>query len=420
MQRTVAKQVLFLILLAGMLMLVFGALLVTNVHAQDSRSRSRYGGEWDWDDDWSDNRRVDYDIRYNRVEGLYAGIRLRKEYWQRRYPQRPFIFGRVGYTFSAKEIQYQLGLENGFFDDFRFAVGGEYHRLFDTSDRWIIPDTENSLAAFLIKQDYHDFYLREGWSGYVSQRVIDWITLTATYHDDKVDSLEKNTNWALFGGKRDFRDNPPMDAGHMRSGVARLVVDTRNSKTRTTRGWYAEVEYETAKDEFGSDFVFDRLLADVRRYQPLGFGSGVDIRVRAGTSHGILPWHKSFHLGGISTLRGYGYKAFPNGSQQPGGNRMVLAQIEYRIGEANIPDELGLGLFDMFNFIVFADAGWAWNAGPDDNLFEGFKSLKIGSLKTDVGIALANRSGSVRFEIARRTDRGKKPFTFYFRINRPF
>ena len=133
-----------------------------------------------------------------------------------------------------------------------------------------------------------------------------------------------------------------------------------------------------------------------------------------------LPWHKSFHLGGISTLRGYGYKAFPNGSQQPGGNRMVLAQIEYRIGEANIPDELGLGLFDMFNFIVFADAGWAWNAGPDDNLFEGFKSLKIGSLKTDVGIALANRSGSVRFEIARRTDRGKKPFTFYFRINRPF
>lgn len=99
---------------------------------------------------------------------------------------------------------------------------------------------------------------------------------------------------------------------------------------------------------------------------------------------------------------------------------MVLAQIEYRIGEANFPDELGLGLFDMFNFIVFADAGWVWYADPDLDLLQGFEPLTLSRLKTDVGIALANRSGNVRFEIVRRTDTGKKPFTFYFRINRPF
>ena len=211
-----------------------------------------------------------------------------------------------------------------------------------------------------------------------------------------------------------------MDAGELQTVVGRFVFDTRNSERRTTRGWYIQLEAEHAGDGLGGNFTFDRLLADIRRYQPLGFGEGIDLRIRVGTAHGQLPWQRTFHLGGISTLRGFPYKTYPDGRQNPGGNRMVLAQVEYRMGESEIPDALGLWIINFFNFILFFDAGWVMDVGPDVGLFQGFDDLTWSSLKTDVGIALSNRSGNVRFEVARRLDTGHKPFTFVFRINRSF
>ena len=99
---------------------------------------------------------------------------------------------------------------------------------------------------------------------------------------------------------------------------------------------------------------------------------------------------------------------------------MVLAQLEYRMGNQDLPDELDMGILDYFNLILFADVGWVGNGGIGSGLFEGFEGLSLVNMKSDVGIALANRSGSVRFQIARRTDTSKKPFVFSFRINRPF
>ena len=160
---------------------------------------------------------------------------------------------------------------------------------------------------------------------------------------------------------------------------------------------------------------------DVRRYQPLGFGEGLDFRLRVGTVSGnSIPWHKSFHLGGLSSLRGFPYKAFPAGPMNPGGNRMLLAQLEYRMGTQDLPDELDWGLLEHFNLIIFADAGWVGIADHEADLFGGFDSMTWSKIKTDVGIALANRSGNVRIQIARRTDTNEKPYVFSFRINRPF
>jgi len=423
MQRLVMKQVLFLILLAMSLVMVMGVVICTSARAQGLNVS--FFQDWDWEDDWDDEwgrgDRVTPDVRYNRVEGMYLGVRVREEYWRRRYTRRPFLYGSAGYAFKVKEFQYRVGLEKGFFETYHTAVGGEYHRLVDTSDRWIISDLENSLAAFLLKEDFHDFYLREGGSAYIRQDFAKDINLTVGYHYDSIDSLDKNTNWALFGGKKNFRDNPPMNEGELRSIMTHLVIDTRNSEKRTTRGWYIQVEGEHAGRGLGGDFDFDRLVVDVRRYQPLGFGEGLDFRLRVGTAKGdSLPWHRSFHLGGISTLRGYPFKIWPNGPMSPGGNRMVLAQLEYRMGTQDLPDELDWGILEHFNLILFVDAGWIGVTDPESGLFEGFDKLAWSRFKSDVGIALANRSGNVRFQIARRTDTGEKPYAFLFRIYRPF
>ena len=178
------------------------------------------------------------------------------------------------------------------------------------------------------------------------------------------------------------------------------------------------VEAEHAGADLIGDFTFDRLVVDFRRYQPTGFGEGLDFRLRVGTSHGMLPWQRSYHLGGISTLRGFPYKLFPAGRMNPGGNRMLLAQLEYRMGTRDFPADLWI--FDNFNIILFADAGWVGYTSERDHFLKGFKQLSWSTLKTDVGIAFANRSGNVRFQIARRLDTGKDPYVFLFRISRPF
>jgi len=419
MERAALKQILLLILFVLAFMFVMGVVMVTNAQAQTNwLSFSPDWDDWDWDEEDAGDR-TSYDVRYNRVEGLYTGIQLRKEYWRMRYPSRPFLYGFYGFSFGAKTSEFQIGLEKGFFDEYRMAFGGEFHDRIDTPDRWIMPDNENSLAAFFLKEDFHDFYKREGGSGYIIQNLSHDVTLKAAYHFDSYDDIKRNVSWALFGGKKKFRDNPLMTIGELRSMMGTLVVDTRNSKSHTTRGWYIQAEGEHAGRDLGGDFDFDRILLDIRRYQSLGFSEGFDIRLRAGTCHGIVPWQKSFHLGGLGTLRGFRYKAFPNGPMNPGGNRMLLAQFEYRMGRQDLPDEIDLGILEHFNLILFTDVGWVGAVDPEEGLFNGF-DLDWSDVKNDVGIGLANRSGNVRVEVARRTDTSEKPFSFYFRISRPF
>lgn len=446
MQRNVMKQVLFLVFLAVALVLLMGFWLVTAAKAEPPQApapavgktiftENLIPGPWnDWDEDKDDEddgfrsrrrgrQEMDLDVRYNRVEGLYLGTRLDKDdgrNWGRRTRRRNLLFGSWGYAFKAKEFQYLAGLEKGFFDAYRLAVGGEYHRQILTPDLWIMPEEENSAAAVLIKEDFHDYYMAEGGSGWISQNVLSDLRVSAIYLSERTDSLEAVTNWALFGGKKKFRENPAMDAGQFKTLTGRVVWDTRNSVRRTTRGWYVLAEAERAGGGLGGDFEFDRFLADVRRYQPLGYGEGVDARVRVGTSKGVLPWERAFWLGGVSTLRGFKHKAFPAGWKNPGGNRMFLAQLEYRMGSEDLPDAVDLGLLEEFNLIAFTDAGWVGQADPEDGPAEGFEDLSIKTLKNDVGLALANRSGSVRFEVARRTDTSEKPYSLWFRFNRTF
>jgi hypothetical protein len=453
MQRNVMKQVLLLVLMTVVLVLLMGFWLVTAAKAEPPQAplsgngktiftENLISGPWDdWDEDEDEAKNEDkakdeglrkrrrhkeetaLEVSYNRVTGIYLGVKLDKadrgRSWERTRRQN-LLFGSVGYALKAKDFLYRAGLEKGFFKSSRMTVGGEYHHQILTPDVWIMPDDENSVAAILIKEDFRDYYQAEGASGWISQKLFSNVKISATYLSEKTESLERNTNYALFGGKKKFRENPPMDAGQFKTLTGRIVVDTRNSVRRTTRGWYIQAEGEHAGGGLGGDFEFDRYLADVRRYQPLGYGEGVDVRLRAGTSHGDLPWERTFWLGGVSTLRGFKHKAFPAGWKNPGGNRMLLAQIEYRMGREDLPDALDLGLLEEFNLIAFTDAGWVGQADPEEGPAEGFEYLSFKTLKNDVGLALANRSGSIRCEVARRTDTSEKPYSLWVRFNRTF
>jgi len=394
-------------------------------------------------------------LDYNRVDGLTLGLRLPSQCWWDERRHNFAILGKGGYSFASKQLQYQLGLERWMLDTFRFSLGGEIHDLTDSQDNWIISSMENSLAAFLIKEDFRDYYRREGFSAYIRQNFGSCLSVKADYRSDRFWNLEQETKWSLFGSHKRFRPNPSalpmnfvdtngisktdMENLELQSFAATVTLDTRNSNKNPDRGWLLQAFGERSGHELESDMEFERFIVDLRRYQPLGWDENLDIRLRAGSATGVLPPMYWFDLGGISTLRGYDFKEFT-------GDRMVLGNLEYRLR----PGRSDWFILDGFDLVLFVDSGLAWfaNSGGSDSLKtypiwflpphgvelewntnrktepssveDSFDDLTWSKLKTNVGIALASHDDDFRINFAKRTDRSGRDIVITVRFSREF
>ena len=375
----------------------------------DNNRSSRRGRTHEWER-WDDNREEPFVLRYNRVDGLLLGPRLPRDYGYGRFLNFG-MYGFGGYGLASKEWQYQIGGEFNFSFLGNTTLGLEAHDMTTSEDEWIIPEDENSLAAFLIREDFRDYYQRRGFSAYASQKVGS-LKLTGTYRDVDILSLKKETNWSLFGGDKRFRNNPAIDVGRLVSTIASLQLDTRNHPRRPHQGWLIDVQGEFSRPKYHSDFDFDRVIVDIRRYQPVNWGQNLDFRLRIGSSRGDLPAHYLFDLGGISTLRGFDFKSFT-------GNRMILGNFEYRLdaGRGRAHD---IWFLEPFNLIFFVDSGLAWFGDDLSAIDTSFDFLTLNKLKTNVGIALTDSDGRVRLNFARRTDVGGQGLTITLRLNRDF
>jgi len=331
-------------------------------------------------------------IRYNRVEGIYAGWRLPRTY---RPGSGLTHFGNVGYGLSSRTPRYMAGGELYTFyspslgHDNLAAVGGELHDLTDTQDSWLLPEEENSVDALLFRRDFRDYYQRRGWSAYTAHNIGGVLQVTGRYQWDEFSSLDQSVEWGLFGGnlgRESFRPNPPVDEKQIRSLRADVQLDTRDRRADPGRGWLANVLFERAGGFLGGDVRYKRYLADLRRYQPLAPGARLDLRLRLGTAKRRLPSQYLYDLGGYGTVRGYGFKEFT-------GDRVVLFNAEYWIDadrqwHSDLPaDGLHMG--------AFLDAGSAWFAtDPDDpldgvgRLLEADSRADSPKWKTSVGLAL--------------------------------
>ncbi|HEX9972642.1 MAG TPA: DUF5686 family protein [bacterium] len=374
-----------------------------------SRKKSRPRRHWSYDIE-DEN----FMFRYNRVEGLFLGLKLGHEDWQDKSSAWFDIYGHAGYGFSRKRGCYQIGVERSFFGKFGPVIGVEAHDIVASEDEWIMPSFENSLAALFLREDFHDYYRREGYSAYLSHDISELLMLTAEYRKDHHYDLKRKTSWSIFGGDKKFRENPLIDAIEFNSLITSLTLDTRNCYKYPDQGWLIDVSGEFAGKDFnktGADF--DRFIVDIRRYQPITYGENLDFRLRGGSSRGVLPEHLKFDIGGLSTLRGYKFKEFENY------NRMLLGNIEYRIHGKRNPLNSVMGLSE-FSFILFADAGYVWTVDDTLRAQDGFKYLDWEDLYTSIGFGIGNREGNVRLDFAKRLDIKGEPMVVTFRINRPF
>jgi hypothetical protein len=378
------------------------------------RSSVRLNAPWALETTNLDN----FIFRYNRVEGVYLGLGSEKKYYWDGWRDYS-IYGSVGWGFKSHRWRGNLGLTRQFLveEGELIEIGVEGHSLTDTKDQWIINQWENTAAAFLIHEDYRDYFQREGFginAGYAVQHEGVTAQLKVDYLVDWYASLENRTEWALFGGNKVFRPNPPVADGKMTSILATAGYSTKRSTVRGPEGWNMYATAEFARRRLGGEFSFDQYILDVRRYQPLRRFDNINVRLRVGTSEGVVPQQKIFEIGGLSTLHALPYKSMV-------GNRMILLNAEYIIngdflGELEFwPSWLLRGI----NFIVLLDAGYMKNVSPRAAWSEGFEGLRWTSFAHNIGLGISNRSGSTKLAFVWRTDR-KDEARFIFRFARPF
>lgn len=380
----------------------------------------RYGTSFEvpWKSEYSNLD--DVVLRYNRVEGIFLGLGSEKRYyWDGRRSWTGF--GSFGWGFKSHTWRWNLGVARQFplteEGSHLLELGVEAYSLTDSKDRWIIGTNENTAAAFFIHEDFLDYFSRRGITGHVAWATQGSVLRTEVrvgYAVDRYDSLTNRVNWAMFGGDKSFRPNPPITEGNMRSVVATVGMTTLDKTVRGPEGWAIVATAELGRRMPGSDYSFDQYILDIRRYQPLGRYDNLNVRFRAGSSEGILPEQRIFQIGGLSTLQAYRYKSFV-------GTRMVLINAEY-IVDGNFLDDLDFWpswMFGGVNFLFLSDAGFVRTPFPTTAPQDGFDKVTWSEFNHNFGFGLANRSGSFRFAYTWRTDI-KAPGALVFRFVRPF
>jgi hypothetical protein len=348
---------------------------------------------------------------YNRVDGLFLGLGGEKDYfWDGADDISPYGF--FGYAFNLHRWRGQFGIDKWIGNEDRFEVGAEAHSLTDSKDNWIIGPKENFVYSILAKEDFMDYFNRQGASFHVAQYYQMNTRITLSYDVDKYSSLPKTTKWSLFGGHKVFRDNPAIEEGWMRSIIVDLEHRGYTGGDSRKEGWVADLRGETT---LSGEYDFRMVTLDAARYQPIFRGLQLNMRFRGGTSSGMLPLQRSYQLGGFNSLNAFPLKSFPADSL---GNRMLLLNVEFLLS----PDLFKHSRFfplNTFTLILFSDVGEVQDAGSSAGVTSGWNIITASGLKSDYGIGVGSSDGNFRIFLAWRTDIATSPI-FGIRLSRPF
>ena len=317
----------------------------------------------------------------------------------------PRIGGRFEYATGRRRALYGVQLEQPLLPRGRLAFGVSMSRRTDHSELQQVDDVENSLALLFARQDYRDYFEREGFGAYLAWRVPDFSVVSVHARNDTYRSLRlQGGTRSIFERDRVLRDNPPVDEGDIHAVLLRLERQTRRT-ARTRAGLYHWIELERAGHGMGGDFEYTRALADLRSVLRLSPTATLALRAVGGTTAtGVLPAQKQFTAGGVDGLRAHAFAQYR-------GNQLLLAQAEYTTALRRVrPRGFDAGL----HAIAFVDAGRAW-----DDLGHAWDPARQ-HLQVDGGFGLATSEDNLRVYVARSLQRPRSGAVFSARLQRPF
>ena len=349
-------------------------------------------------------------LRFNRVEGLYAELGLEKSLtrWLN-------LFSRVGYSTALSgepQFSYEVGGGLAAGRAHRFGLDVSYARYTDTQTPGS-PPLRFVNGAFMLfgGTDYFDYYRSERLRTTLSyrNRVLDTRLSFGIRFEDH-GSLEKQTDYDLFGGSRIQRLNPGIEEGRLRSLVGRIQIGDEGGAAGFTgqKQLMLELEYSDPA-VIDSDFSFSTLQATLdwrfntffqRRLLP----NTLDLRIQGQVSSGDVPLQRLGAIDGSMEI----VSLF--------GSMKTREEIPYR-GDRNLalfwehnfktfPFEL-IGADRLaenaLNLIVFGGHGRSWLSGR-----LGRQNLP-GVMDTngwhhEVGISLSGVFSVIRIDMAQRLD----------------
>jgi hypothetical protein len=332
---------------------------------------------------------------YNRVDEIRAGLT-----WEARTGTAfsPRIGARAEYSTARRRWLYAAQLEQPLELGNHVAVGFSLSRKTDHIELQQVGDIENSLALLFGRQDYRDYFEREGVDGYVALRWPGVTTLSVHGRNDRYRSLTTyrgTRSW--FHRRRELRENPPIEDGE--GHVAAIRLERVHPGEIGFHHW---VELEAAGDGLGGDFSYRRLLADLRSVIRLSPAMTFSLRGVAGSAlHGSLPPQRAFTVGGVDGLRAHSFAAFR-------GDQAALGQVEYSAAIGN-----GGRLENRLHAIAFVDAGRAWTH-PEH--------WDVGRQRfaADGGFGLSTAEDKLRVYFAKNLQDPDSDFVISARLQRPF
>lgn len=383
---------------------------------------------------------------FNRVEGLPIafGPRLRGN-GSNPLQAEALLLYRSESGLSTDETGYVVRVEQFLGGHQTLRVGAQLHSEIVPIEQWGVSERENALATFLVRRDYRDYYERTGWATYLRLSPPGQpYDLTLEYRQEEHAEVPARGPWTLIGNDKEWRPQPLIASGRLRSVAARYELDTRNEASDPSTGWLLAAELETglggslvhpaapndsnqvllatgsANDTFLSGLV------DLRRYVRVSPTSRLAMRVLAASSLNgdPLPPQRQHALGGAGSLPAYSSFGFDCGARAQeiefndqafvpyyGCDHLTLLQLEYHsaIGSARgLIRRLGwdFDLGDTPSWVVFFDAGRSWNqekslegrdVGLDDLVADAGVGLRIGQLGLYWAYPISGRNRSINF-----------------------
>ena len=341
------------------------------------------------------------DVRFDRVEGLYAGVDGTWEVSGGRWK----VGAGIGYGMADRRWNGRATADVGLSSDRSWSLTAEVRRgLGRTPDEAEYGAFANSIAALTTKNDYDDYYYLDAFTTALewqsSRRLV--VRLGATVRQER--SAKQQTDFSLFYRSSRYRPNPPADEGCQYS----VDGSVRLGEPRLPLGLVAvnalTLDWEVADAGIlGGDFTYRtlRLAGDwhVATFFTRNFlAPQFAVLVRAGRGWGHLPRQGAYAL--AAQLDGFAPAGVFHGLQPKefAGDAYIAFHAEHNF--RSVPFTL-LGLTALsrsaIEVVAFFNTGRTWwtHALHDPpRVTEGWYS--------ECGLGISRILGFFRVDVSRR------------------
>ncbi len=307
--------------------------------------------------------------RFNRVEGhgLSVPISLREP-----LPGLRLLETDLGYGFSDRRMTYAVSGNYRFPTRMRATLSGSIF-----SDLGWIENGPFDLAVFpvtalnlLWKYDNKDYYFRRGWSAGMGGDILPVLSGSIRFTETRYADAPRNTDWSILRRERDFRPNPPINEGTVRSLTATLNLDTRefidNAGTLSRMGGRRNMHFPSISLEmsepslFGSAYRFAILGFALTGNFDAGLWGNTSYRLSGRVGFGALPTQKAVNFPGAIPWLTAPWSFRTLDFREFSGDRAAIFFIEHHFDDI-LFRRLSLPLLKEsgWDLVFFGGAGWS-------------------------------------------------------------